>query len=174
MIEPEAVLGMSVNRTPPQNLTREKGNLQEEESDSGGAGRSTTNGGGGCRWTSGKIVALPQSLGTVVERKSFSKYKLSLSPVAIEEGKHDSKDSVAECLLCDIELNMQMDCGTFGFAFIDENLIRLHNLPLYKLKVPRMLEVIYGSPVELEGIKHHVKISYIIQNHSGEQLVLVT
>ena len=35
-----------------------------------------------------------------------------------------------------------VDCGATGYAFIDEEYCRHHQIPLYELKTPRILEVI--------------------------------
>ena len=41
-----------------------------------------------------------------------------------------------------------VDCNATGYALIDEEFMRDHNLPLYKLKTPHLLEVIDGRPIE--------------------------
>jgi len=58
-----------------------------------------------------------------------------------------------------------VDCGATGYAFVDEEFARDHNLPLHKLKNPRSLEVIDGRPVESGNITHLMKIEMNINNH---------
>jgi len=59
-----------------------------------------------------------------------------------------------------------IDTGATGFAFIDENFVRQHKFPCYRLNPPRDLEVIDGGPIESGQITHHTKISCQIQDHT--------
>jgi len=59
-----------------------------------------------------------------------------------------------------------IDTGTTGFAFIDENFVRQHNFPRYRLNPPRDLEVIDERPIESGQITHLTKISFQIQDHT--------
>ena len=60
-----------------------------------------------------------------------------------------------------------VDCGATGYACADEEFVRDHNLPLYKVTKPRTLEVIDGRPIEfgttiLHGLAdHHVQVDHI-------------
>jgi len=59
-----------------------------------------------------------------------------------------------------------IDTGTTGFAFIDENCVRQHKFPRYRLNPPRDLEVIDGRPIESSQITHLTKISCQIQDQT--------
>ena len=52
-----------------------------------------------------------------------------------------------------------VDSGATGYAFADELYVRDHNLPLFKLKQPRRLEVIDGRPVESGDITHLTNVT---------------
>jgi predicted aspartyl protease len=56
----------------------------------------------------------------------------------------------------DVEVKGLVDCGATGFAFIDEEFVRKHNLPKFKLRTPRALEVIDGRPISSGDITHIV------------------
>lgn len=103
----------------------------------------TTNGGEGGGWsTGGKLVALSKPVDTLLEQKLFSKPRLSLSYIAMEERKLDGEHLVVKSILCDIEVNVFLNCGISQFIFINENFVHQYNLPLQRLKVPQKVEEI--------------------------------
>ena len=51
-----------------------------------------------------------------------------------------------------------VDCSATGYTFIDEAFARDHNLPLYKLKTPRSLEVIDGRPIKSGLITYLIRL----------------
>ena len=65
-----------------------------------------------------------------------------------------------------IQTPAMIDTGATGFAFIDENFVRQHKFPRYRLNPPRDLEVIDGRPIESGQITHLTKISCQIQDHT--------
>jgi len=65
-----------------------------------------------------------------------------------------------------IQTSAIIDRGATGFAFIDENFVRQHNFPHYRLNPPRDLKVIDGRPIESGQITHLTKISCQIQDHT--------
>jgi len=58
-----------------------------------------------------------------------------------------------------------VDCGVTEYAFADEEFARDHNLPLFKLKQLRFLEVIDGWSVESGMITHLTKVEMNINNY---------
>lgn len=149
MVEPRALLRVQCGRSPTWELSPEKSKIGKKEPNSGDASPGTTKSkGDGGGTASGKRVALPGSIGTLIAQRSFSKSRLSLSYIAIEEGKLDSAHPVVKYIFRDIEENALIDCGVSEVVFIDENFVLHHYLPLHKLKVPRTVEVIDGRPID--------------------------
>src|SRR5690606_32142194 len=64
--------------------------------------------------------------------------------------------------------------GATGFAFVDEEFVRQHNLPKFSLRVPRALEVIDGRPIASGDITHLVKVPMTIGGHTEHLLAFVT
>src|SRR5258706_2653106 len=103
---------------------------------------------------------------------------LSQSPMLKEEeleGKHlvitcsintDTKSSLHSHAL--------IDCGATGYAFVDENFARYHNLPLYPLKTERVIEVIDGTPIESGTVKYLTKVKMHIGQHEEYIPMFVT
>ena len=86
-------------------------------------------------------------------------------------------------IVISMELNDEISClpthalvdsGATGYAFADEEFVRDHNLPMFKLKNPRSLEVIDGRPVESGAITHITKISANINGHKEELPMFIT
>jgi len=73
-----------------------------------------------------------------------------------------------------IQTSAMINTGATGFAFIDENFVRQHNLPRYTLNPPRDLEVIDGRPIESGQITHITKISCQIQDHTETLSAFIT
>jgi hypothetical protein len=96
----------------------------------------------------------------------------------IDEGSMDGKHLVVTCSLSDrenkIPTKSPIDCGATGFSFIDENFVRQHNLPMFKLRVPHTLEVIDGRPISSGEITHIVKVGFTIGQHHETLPAFVT
>lgn len=73
-----------------------------------------------------------------------------------------------------IRTHALVDCGATGFAFIDEEYVRHHNLPLYPLKKPRTVEVIDGRPIKSGEIRYMTKITMTIDKHVEEIPMFIT
>jgi len=58
-----------------------------------------------------------------------------------------------------------IDCGATGVAFVDEDFVRHHQLPLTPLKYPRALEVIDGRPISFGDITHTANATLSIHEH---------
>ena len=67
-----------------------------------------------------------------------------------------------------------VDCGATGYAFIDKEFVCNYNLPLYKLKTPRSLEVIDGRPIESGLITHLTWLRMSIDSHQEDIPMFVT
>lgn len=67
-----------------------------------------------------------------------------------------------------------VDCGATGYAFVDEEFARNHNLPMFKLNNPRLLEVIDGRPIESGTITHYVKTQMSINGHKEQVAMFIT
>ena len=67
-----------------------------------------------------------------------------------------------------------VDNGATGYAFIDKDFARQHQLPLTPLRNARQLEVIDGRPVSSGLITHFVRAKLQIQQHLEEALFFVT
>jgi hypothetical protein len=137
----------------------------------------------------GKLVVPRRMVGTAEGRPtSFSSVSCCRSPVVpaptpanfilsesalrdmgIEEGSMDGKHLVVTCTLSDCENKIPtkslIDCEATRFSFIGENFVRQHNLPMFKLRVPRTLEVIDGRPIFSREITHIVKVGLTIGQH---------
>jgi len=64
-----------------------------------------------------------------------------------------------------IAIHALIDWGATGIAFIDEDLVRHHQLPLTPLQYPRSLEVIDGRPISSGDITHHANTHLSIFEH---------
>ena len=67
-----------------------------------------------------------------------------------------------------------VDCGATGFTFIHEQVVSQRNLPRYKLRVPRALEVIDGRPILSGDVTELVRITLEIGGHREEVAAFVT
>jgi len=93
---------------------------------------------------------------------------LSLQSNVLEEDRMDGNHIVISVELNDgilLPTYALVDCGATGYAFVDEEFARDHNLPLFKLKQPCSLEVIDGRPVESGMITYLTKVEMNINNH---------
>jgi predicted aspartyl protease len=86
----------------------------------------------------------------------------------------DGNHLIVTCTLHDqgnvIKYHTLIDCGTTGYAFIDEDYARCHNIPLHLLKSPRNLTVINGRPVTSRAITHITHTHLVIWNHQEDIL----
>src|SRR5436190_14727374 len=97
-----------------------------------------------------------------------------LNEKALKEGDH----LVVSCILIDneneISSHAMIDNGTTAYAFIDKDYARCKNLPLYKLKESRKLEVFDGTLTTSENITHVVKVQLKIGQHTEALFLFVT
>ena len=93
---------------------------------------------------------------------------------ALREGDH----LIVSCTLVDNENKIpsytMIDNGVTGYAFIDKDYVRCRNLPLYKLKEPRELEVFDGRPTTSGDITHVTKVQLKIGQHMEALPLFVT
>ena len=85
---------------------------------------------------------------------------------------------VVSCILDDkikiLYSSALLNLGATGFTFIDEEFVRRHSLPLYKLKEPRGLKVIDGRPSQAGKVTHVTKLKLTIGGHTEELPLFVT
>jgi len=63
--------------------------------------------------------------------------------------------------ICRIQTHALVGCGATGYAFADEESVRDHNLPLYKLNTPHTLKVRDDRPIESSiNLAHQVINKY--------------
>ena len=90
----------------------------------------------------------------------------------------DGSHMVISCEIIDNETKILshalVDCGATGRAFVDQDFVRQHGLPLVRLKVPRIVEVIDGRPISSGAITHVAKVKMMVGNHREELSMLVT
>ena len=67
-----------------------------------------------------------------------------------------------------------VDYGATGYAFVDEEFVCDHNLPLYKLKTPRSLEVINGRPIESGLIIYLTRLRISINGYQEDIPMFMT
>jgi hypothetical protein len=108
-----------------------------------------------------------------------SLHEFCLSSFAIvDQNKMDGDHLIVTCTLHDqanmIKFHALIDCGTTGYAFIDEDYIRHHHLLLQLLKSPRDLTIIDGRPVTLGTITHITHTHSAIWNHQEDIPLVVT
>jgi len=88
----------------------------------------------------------------------------------VEECELEGEHLFVAATLCNGDHSIQtpamIDTGATGFAFIDENFVRQHKFPSYRLNPPQDLEVINGRPIESGQITHLAKISCQKQDHT--------
>jgi len=67
-----------------------------------------------------------------------------------------------------------IDCGATGIAFVDQDFVRHHQLPLTPLQYPRSLEVIDGRPISSNDIRHIANTHLAILEHQETLPMFVT
>ena len=102
----------------------------------------------------------------------------SLSSVAIREEELDGNHLVLEGeLVCNeetISIHTLIDTGASGFAFINEDFVRRHDIKTQTLKNPRRLEVIDGRPIQSGTITQIAHLELIINGHKEKAPFFVT
>jgi hypothetical protein len=73
-----------------------------------------------------------------------------------------------------ISVNTLIDTGASGFAFIDEEFIRRHNIATFALKTHRHLEVIDGRPIQSGAITQVAHLNLEINGHKEKSSFFVT
>jgi predicted aspartyl protease len=90
----------------------------------------------------------------------------------------DGKHVVVTCFLSHSDQEIQtyalIDCGATGYAFVDKDFARHHQLPLRPLKNPRTLEVIDGHQISSGDITHIAEVQLSIQEHRKKLPMFVT
>src|SRR5690606_12292358 len=115
-------------------------------------------------------------MGRIVDSLLLSGF--SASSVSVEEASLDGRHLVISCILVDgnkkIAAHALIDSGATGFAFVDEDFVRHHNLPLTRLETPREIEVIDGRPIESGSVTHMAEARCNISTHSETLPMFVT
>ena len=96
---------------------------------------------------------------------------------AAEESKLDGNHIVVKCSFGRHDPIIETalyDTGATGYAFIDENFARIHNLPKYELRTPRPIDVIDGRHITSGDVTHIVKVFAKIGNHEEELPAFLT
>ena len=73
-----------------------------------------------------------------------------------------------------ISTHALVDCGASGYAFIDKEFARDHNLPLFKLKTLCCLEVIDGKPIESGTITYMTKVRMAVKGYEEHIPMFIT
>ena len=73
-----------------------------------------------------------------------------------------------------IHSHVMIDDEANDYSFVDEDFARCHNLPLFKLKNSRTLEVFDGRIVESGEVTHITKIRFTINEHVEYLSMFVT
>ena len=96
----------------------------------------------------------------------------------VEKDAMEDSHLVVTCILKDSNLQLRthalVDCRATGYVFIDEDYLRHHNIPLYRLKTPRSLEVIDARPIECGDVTHLSKLTITIDKHTETLPLFVT
>jgi hypothetical protein len=73
-----------------------------------------------------------------------------------------------------ILINMLVDTGATGFAFIDQEFVYYHQISTYHLKRPQRLEVIEKCPFQSGDIIHLVYLELTTNGHKEKSLFFIT
>jgi hypothetical protein len=105
--------------------------------------------------------------------KWFGIPRLSVCKVEVLEGSMEGKHLVITCSLTvnnqEIPTHALIACGATGIAFMDQDFVRHHHIPVQQLKEQKQVEVIDRRPIESGDIIHIAKVGMQIQEHK-EQL----
>jgi len=105
--------------------------------------------------------------------KCFGISRLSVSKVEVLEGSMEGKHLVITCTLTanneEIPTHALIDRGATGIAFMDQDFVRHHQIPLQELREKQQVEVIDGRPIQSGDITHIAKVGMMIDDHK-EQL----
>ena len=109
---------------------------------------------------------------------TFTISSLSLQSEVLNEELLDGGHIVISLKLNDvtnyIASHALVDCGAPGYAFVDEEFVCNHNLLLFKLTMPRCLEVIDSRPIESGLVTHLSRVQITINGHTGNIHLFVT
>ena len=115
-------------------------------------------------------------MGRIVDSLLLSGF--SVCSANVEEASLDGRHLVISCILVDgnkkIATHALVDSVATGFAFVDEDFVRHHNLPLTRLETPREIEVIDGRPIESGSVTHLTGVRCNISSHSELLPMFVT
>jgi hypothetical protein len=110
--------------------------------------------------------------------KCFGISRLSVSKVEVLEGSMEGKHLVITCTLTannqQIPTHALMDCRATGIAFMDQDFVRHHQIPLPELNQKKQVEVIDGRPIESGDITHIAKVGMNIQDHKEQLPMFIT
>ena len=113
-----------------------------------------------------------------VSKSTLCISSLSLQSQVLEEELLDRGHIIVSVELNDvpnyIPSHALIDCGATGYAFVDEEFAHDHNLPLFRLKTLRCLEVIDSRPIESGLITHLSCLRMTINGHHEEIPMFVT
>jgi predicted aspartyl protease len=108
----------------------------------------------------------------------FSISSSTVKDVAIKEGWIDGNHLIVMCTLSldskEIPTHALIDCGATSYAFIDQDFVNHHHLPLCLLKTPHALEVIDGWKISLGDITHIAEGYLSIQEHQEKLPIFIT
>jgi hypothetical protein len=123
-----------------------------------------------------KLYMLPNLLSHNTGCDTIS--SVAVKDIVIEEGSMDGKHLVVTCFLShsdqEIQTYVLIDCGATGYAFVDEDFARDHQLPLCPLKNPHTLEVIDGHHISSGNITHIADVQLSIQEYREKLPIFVT
>ena len=102
----------------------------------------------------------------------------ALSEKVLEERELEGDYLVVACQLTHdsstISSHALIDNGASGFAFMDEDFARRHQIPLIPLKTPHPQEVIDRRPIASGMITHLVRAKLQIRQHVEDAFFFVT
>jgi hypothetical protein len=67
-----------------------------------------------------------------------------------------------------------IDCGATGYAFINLDFAKYHDIPLHLLETPRTLDMIDGCKISLGDISHMAEGYFSIQEHQEKLPMFIT
>ena len=104
--------------------------------------------------------------------------RLSCTSLLNEKALKEGDYLVVSCTLVDneneISSHAMIDNSATAYAFIDEDYARCKNLPLYKLKEPRRLEVFNETLTTSGNVTHVTKVQIKIGQYTKALFLFVT
>ena len=108
----------------------------------------------------------------------FGTSRLSVSKVEVLEGSMEGKHLVITSTLTinnqETPTDALIDCGATAIAFMDQDFVRHHQIPLQELREKRQVEVIDRRPIESGDITHIAKAGMKIHDHNEQLPMFVT